>query len=143
MAVFNFDDANCTSGLPAVWPLRMRVNRSATGSVMLIARPSPARLREAWNLAPEGDFADLHAGQSKFAIHAARAARDCATIPLARGTRVPGHRLQLRLCGGAVVRRRPRSPDQLFELSPLCRIPFYDLGATSLALDHARLRHSP
>src|SRR6267143_2091529 len=34
MAVFRREDASCTSLLPAVWPLRMRVNRSAMGSVM-------------------------------------------------------------------------------------------------------------
>src|ERR1700746_902045 len=89
MGLFHFDDANCTSGLPAVWALRMRVNRSATGSVMLIARPSPARLRETWDFAPEGDFADLYARQTKLAIHTARTARDCAAFTLARRARVP------------------------------------------------------
>src|ERR1700732_3207396 len=113
MAVFNFDDAICPSGLPAVWPLRMRVSRSAMGSVMLIGRPSPARLRKTRNLAPEGDFTDLHAGQPEFAIHAARTARDRAPIPLARWARIPGHRLQLRLCGRAFVRGRARNTDQL------------------------------
>src|ERR1700760_4039637 len=98
MAVFNFDDANCTSGLPAVWALRMRVNRSATGSVMLILRPSPARLRETGAFAPEGDFADLHARQTKLAIHTARATCDRAALAHARGARVPRHCLKFCLC---------------------------------------------
>src|SRR3954467_5138623 len=104
MAVFSFDDAMCTSGLPAVWALRMRVNRSATGSVMLIVRPSPARLRETWYLAPEGDFADLHARQPKLAIYTARASRDRAAITLARGARVPWHCLKFCLRGGPFFR---------------------------------------
>src|SRR6201998_1798698 len=37
MAAFNREEASCTSLLPAVWPLRMRVSRSSMGSVMLMA----------------------------------------------------------------------------------------------------------
>src|SRR6476661_10348197 len=39
MAAFRREEASCTSFLPAVWPLRMRVSRSAMGSVMLMASP--------------------------------------------------------------------------------------------------------
>src|SRR5438552_15394607 len=39
MAVFSFDAPTPTVGLPADWALRMRVRRSASGSVMLICAP--------------------------------------------------------------------------------------------------------
>src|SRR3954462_11556335 len=143
MAVFSFDDAMCTSGLPAVWALRMRVNKSATGSVMLIVRPSPARLRETWYFAPEGDFADLHARQSKLAIHTARAARDRAALALPRRARVPWHCLKFCLRSGALFRRSAWIANQLLELGTLVCMPLHNLLATSLALDHARLSHSP
>src|SRR3954463_2702293 len=138
MAVFSFDDAMCTSGFPAVWALRMRVNKSATGSVMLIVRPSPARLRETWYFAPQGDFADLRARQSNLAIHTARAARDRTAIAQPRRTRVPWHCLKFCLRSGALFRRSAGIADQLFELGTLCRVLLHNLFATSLALDHAR-----
>src|SRR5437764_15294727 len=97
MAVFRREDASCTSLLPAVWPLRMRVNRSAMGSVMLMRRPSPARLGETGNLTTTGDLAHLHPRQAELALHAARAAGDGATVALPRGTGIPRLRRQLRL----------------------------------------------
>src|SRR5215469_10540771 len=141
MAVFSREEARRTSALPAVWPLRMRVRRSAIGSVMLIGRPSPARLRQAGNLAAVGDLADLHPREAELAVDPARAARDRAALAAARGTRVPRLRLQLRLRGRTLLGRGLGAADQLLELSPLSRVFFHDLGATLLALDHARLRH--
>src|SRR6185312_3578172 len=142
MATFTFEEASCTSLLPAVWPLRMRVSRSAIGSVMLIRRPSPARLRQARNLAAVGDLPDLHARQAELAVHAPRAAGNGAALALARRARVPGHGLQLHLRCCAVVGGSPRAADQLFQLCTLRRVLLRDLGATLLALDHVRLRHS-
>src|SRR5437879_8020477 len=142
MAVLSLEEASCTSLLPAVWPLRMRVNRSAIGSVMLIRRPSPARLRKAGNLATIGDLANLHARQAELAVHAARAPGNGATVALSRRTRIPRQRLQLRLRGGAVVRGSLRAADQLLELRAPRRVFLHDPRATLLALDHVRLRHS-
>src|SRR3954463_16560898 len=127
MAVFSFDDAMCTSGFPAVWALRMRVNRSATGSVMLIVRPSPARLRETWDFAPEGDFADLHARQSKLAIHTAGAAGDCAAIAQPRLAGVPWHRLKFCLRSGALFRGSAGIANQLLELGTLGSMLLHNL----------------
>src|ERR1700747_2911613 len=142
MAVFNREEASCTSALPAVWPLRMRVRRSATGSVMLMAFvPSPARLRQARNLAARGHFADLHPREAKLAAHAARAARDGGAVALARGARVPRHRLQCRLRRYALLGRAPGAADQLLELRAFCRVLLHDSCATLFALDHARLCH--
>src|SRR5580704_13195239 len=101
MAVFRREEDIFTSGLPALWPLRMRVRRSAMGSVMLMPRPSPARLGKARNLAAVRDLANLHARQSEFAIDAARASRDGAAVAAARRTRVARQLLQPHL------RRRP------------------------------------
>src|SRR5215472_7801633 len=141
MAVFNREESSCTSALPAVWPLRMRVRRSATGSVMLMLRPSPARLREARNLTARGHLADLHPREAELAVHAARAARDGAALALPRGARIAGLRLQGRLRSRALLGRAPRAADQLLELRALCRVLLHDTCATLLALDHARLCH--
>src|SRR6185312_14516659 len=97
MASFTLEEASCTSLLPAVWPLRMRVNRSAIGSVMLIRLSSPARLRETRNLTAVRDFANLHAGNAELAVHATRATGDCATIAHPRSAGVARLSLQLRL----------------------------------------------
>src|SRR5258707_4487192 len=95
MAVFSREDASCTSLLPAVWPLRLRVSRSAMGSVMLMRRPSPARLGETGHLTTTGDLADLHPREAEHAVHAARAAANRAALALTRRTRIARLRLQL------------------------------------------------
>src|SRR5215472_9062717 len=141
MAALRREEPSCTSVLPAVWPLRMRVSRSAMGSVMLMRRPSPARLGETRDLAAARDLADLHARQSELAVYPARAPGDGAALALPRGARIARLRLQLRLCGGAHLGRALRAADQLLELRALGRVLFHDPGATLLALDHARLRH--
>src|SRR5215469_10737421 len=141
MAALRREEARCTSLLPAVWPLRMRVSRSAMGSVMLMRRPSPARLGEARDLAAACDLADLHPRQAELAVHAARAPGDGAALALPRWTRIARQRLQRRLRGGPLLGRALRASDQLLELRALGRVLFHDPGATLLALDHARLRH--
>src|SRR6266513_3148692 len=114
---------------------------SALRSVMLMRRPSPARLGETGNLTTTGDLADLHPREAELAVHAARAAGDGATVALPRGTGIARLRLQLRLCGHALLGRAVGAADQLLELGALRRVLFHDPGATLLALDHARLRH--
>src|SRR5215469_5781278 len=101
MAVFRREESSCTSLLPAVCPLRMRVSRSEMGSVMLMRRPSPARLGETRNLAAARDLADLHPRQAELAVHPARAPGDGAALALPRRTCVAWHCLQCHL------RRRP------------------------------------
>src|SRR6516162_7479589 len=133
MAALRREEASCTSLLPAVWPLRMRVSRSAIGSVMLMRRPSPARLGEARDLAAAGDLADLHAREAELAVHPARAPGDGAAVPLPRGARIARLRLQRRLRGSPLLGRAPRASDQLLELRALCCVLFHDPGATLLA----------
>src|ERR1700689_5457430 len=116
MATFSFEAPMPTVGLPADCALRMRVKRSAIGSVMLIVRASPTRLRQAWNLAAIGRFAQLGARQSKFAVHAARTSRDRAAVALAALAGIPRLLLQLHLRGDALFRPGFRDADQLLEL---------------------------
>src|ERR1700733_13196101 len=141
MAVFRREEASCTSLLPAVWPLRMRVSRSAIGSVMLMRRPSPARLGEARDLTAARDLADLHPRQPELAVHPTRAPGDGATVAVPRRTGVARLRLQLRLRRHTLLGRALGASDQLLELGALRRVLFHDPRATLLALDHARLRH--
>src|SRR5215472_9691378 len=119
----------------------MRVRRSAMGSVMLMRPPSPARLREARNLAAHRDLADLLTREAELAVHAARAARDIAAVAQARGARVPRHRLQPRLGSRALLRRRLGITDRFLELRAPQSVPLHDPRASLLALDHVRLRH--
>src|SRR5579862_6321075 len=120
----------------------MRVSRSAMGSVMLMRQSSPARLREAGDLPTARDLADLHPRQPEFAVHAARAPGDGAAVALPRGAGVARLSLQLSLCRRALLGRRLGAADQLLQLRALRRVLFHDPGATLLALDHARLRHT-
>src|SRR5271154_644589 len=104
MASFNFEAPTPTVGLPADCAFLIRVRRSAIGSVMLIVRASPTRLRQAWNLAAVGGLTQLGAGQAKFAVHAPRPAGNGTTIALARGARVARLLLQRNLRGFACFR---------------------------------------
>src|ERR1700693_3794889 len=88
MASLSFDAPTPTVGLPAAWALRIRVRRSAIGSVMLIVRASPTRLRQAWDFAAVGGLTQLGACQSELAVHAARTSGDRTAIALPRRTRI-------------------------------------------------------
>src|ERR1700689_1136386 len=106
MASFNFEAPTPTVALPADCALRMRVRRSAIGSVMLIVRASPARLRKARDFPAARGFAQFGARQAELAIHPARAAGDRAAIPLTMCARIARLALQLRLSGVAFLRAR-------------------------------------
>src|SRR5271165_7448492 len=97
MEIFSFDAPTPTVGLPADCALRMRVKRSAIGSVILIVRASPARLGQAGNLTLVGRFAQLGARQPEFAVHAARTPGNRATVALPRRRRIARLLLQLDL----------------------------------------------
>src|SRR5688572_23139291 len=130
MAVFTLEDDIDTSVLRAVCALRMRVSRSAMGSVMLMPRSSPARLRDARDLAAVHDLADLHARETELAVHATGAARDRAAHAAAGGARIARLRLQLRLRGRALFRRAARAADDLLQLRTLCGVLLHDPRAT-------------
>src|ERR1700722_5188713 len=141
MATFSFEAPMPTVGLPADCALRIRVKRSAIGSVMLIVRASPTRLRQAWNLAAVGGLAQLGARQSELAVHAARTSGDRTAIALPRRTRIARLALQFRLRGFAPFRSGLRVADQLFELSASRSVFLRYLEAFLLAHEHIRLGH--
>src|SRR5271167_3126111 len=139
MASFSFEAPTPTVGLPADCALRIRVRRSAIGSVMLIVRASPTRLRQAWNFTTIGRLAQLGARQSEFSVHAARAAGDRAAVALPGGARVARLALQFRLRCHALFRPGPWRADQLFELGAALGVFFRHLEALLLAHEHVRL----
>src|ERR1700678_2122189 len=141
MASFSFDAPTPTAGLPADCALRIRVRRSAMGSVMLIVRASPARLRPAGNLTAIGRLAQLGTGQAELAVHAPRTAGDRAAIALPRGGRVPRLLLQFDLRGGAFLRTGLRVAYQLFEFGAPGSVLLRHLEASLLAHEHVRLGH--
>src|SRR5271156_174838 len=104
MASFSFEAPTPTVGLPADCALRIRVRRSAIGSVMLIVRASPTRLRKARNLAATGGLAQLGACQAEFSVDAARTSGNGAAVALPRGSRIARLALQFCLSGGALFR---------------------------------------
>src|SRR5262249_41868202 len=69
-----------TSTCPTIWALRMRVNMSEIGSVMLIAPSSPARLDDARHLAAHRELAQLVPRQAELAVDAARPAGQRAAV---------------------------------------------------------------
>src|SRR6185369_3092437 len=95
MEIFSFEHGMLTSTCPTIWALRMRVSKSAIGSVMLIRGSLPARLDHAGNLATHRQFTQLDAAEAKFAVHAARAPGQGATVAQPRRRCVARQLLQL------------------------------------------------
>src|SRR5688572_22334590 len=141
MACFTFDDGTNTLTFSVACALRMRVNMSAMGSLMLISCLLPARLDHSGNLAAHRDLADLVAREAELAERAARAARDRAAVAQAHGGSVAGHRLDLgaglvlRLVGGL------RVLDDGEELFALGREFLHGGAALRVAVDDGKLGH--
>src|ERR1700730_3167572 len=111
MASFSFEAPTPTVGLPADCALRIRVRRSAIGSVMLIVRASPTRLRQAGDLTAIGGLAQLGARQSELAVHAAGTSGNRTTVALPTLACVARLLLKFHLCGGALFRPGLRVAD--------------------------------
>src|SRR5687768_13467809 len=86
ISAFRPDDGTTTSSWAAMIPLRIRVRKSAMGSV--IDMRSPARLRHAGDEAVVRELAQAHTAEAELAVDGARA----AAAPAAR----VGPRLVLR-----------------------------------------------
>src|SRR3954470_7288992 len=71
ISAFRRDAGTSTSSWAAVMPLRIRVRKSAIGSV--IDMRSPARLRHAGDEALMRQLSQAHAAQPELAVHRARA----------------------------------------------------------------------
>src|SRR5918994_6736171 len=93
---FKFEDGMSTVSWAAMMPLRIRVRKSAMGSVMLMRSPLPARLGHAGDVALVGHLAQADPAQAELAVHGTR--------PAALATA----RVRPRL-----VLRGPRGPDDL------------------------------
>src|SRR5829696_3194039 len=74
ISFFRFEDGMSTVSCAAMMPLRIRVRKSAMGSVMLIPGPLPARLGHAGDVALMGHLAQADPAQAELAVHGARAA---------------------------------------------------------------------
>src|SRR2546423_13297025 len=83
MLSFIFECGMSTLAWRRLIALRMRVNISAIGSVILMAQRSlPARLHNARQLAPQRPFAQADTAQAKFAIHGPWAPTNLAAVML-------------------------------------------------------------
>src|SRR4051794_17966953 len=80
-STLSFEDGTSTVSWAAVMPLRMRVRKSAMGSV--IDMRSPARLRHAGDVAVVRELAQADPAQAELAVHGARAATAAAPRVLA------------------------------------------------------------
>src|SRR3954452_22920398 len=80
-STLSFDDGTSTVSWAAVMPLRMRVRKSATGSVIDIR--SPTRLRHARDHAVVREFAQADPAQAELPVHGARPAAPAAARVLA------------------------------------------------------------
>src|SRR4051812_31433576 len=91
-----FEAGTLTVGLATICALRMRVSRSAMGSLMLMSSllALPAGLDHAGDVATEGHLADLVSGQAELAERAAPAAGDRAAVALARRVGIARQLLQ-------------------------------------------------
>src|SRR5260221_3436253 len=141
MASFSFDAPTPTVGLPADCALRMRVRRSAMGSVMLIVRASPAGLRQARNFPTIGRLAQFGARQSKLAVHAARTSGYGTAVALPARRRIARLLLQFDLRLFALLRPGLRIADQLFELGAPGGVFLRYLEAALLAHEHVGFGH--
>src|SRR5487761_2580343 len=134
-----------TAGLPVAWALRMRVNISAMGSVMLmiqflacasISAELPAGLAQARHVAAHGRFAQLVATEAEFSVDTVRAAGNGAARGLAAGAGVARQLLQFRLGLHLLVIRGFGVQHDRLELGTLAGVPLGDLGPLDLAVDH-------
>src|SRR5215207_1852702 len=92
----SFEDGISTVSCAAMIPLRIRVRKSAMGSVMLMPRRLPARLGHAGDVALVRELAQADAAEPELLVHRARP----AALAAAR-------------VSASLVLRRPRGADDL------------------------------
>src|SRR5689334_20071155 len=121
----------------ADWPLRMRVSKSPTGSViaMVYGLPLPARLHDAGQPAQRRQLTQRQPRQLELAVHAPGPARELAPIADARRRRIARQLGKLEpggeaLLGGELVVDRHR-----LELGALDGVLLRHFHATLVFLD--------
>src|SRR5271168_2607761 len=82
ISIFIFDDGISTRGCLAMAPLRMRVKKSAMGSVVILSS-LPAGLHDAGNFTLEREAAETDTAHLELPERAARAPADPAAVALA------------------------------------------------------------
>src|SRR5689334_7987969 len=118
MATLTLDAGVATTARSVICALRMRVNISAMGSVMLMGHSLlPARLDDARDLPAHTVFPQLVAAEAEFAEDTAWTTGDRATIAQPRRIRIAGQRLQLESRGEAVLFRNALVVDDRFQRS--------------------------
>src|SRR3954463_6811072 len=138
-----FEDGTLTVAFATICALRMRVSRSAMGSLMLmeLLLALPAGLDHAGDVACEGELADLVAGQAELAERAARAARDAAAVALARGVRIAGQLLQREACSSALLVASLGIVGDGLQFVVFLRELRHQFVALEFALDQSSLSH--
>src|SRR5580704_8813316 len=134
-SIFSFEEGMSTRECFAREPFRIRVNKSAMGSVVIL--PSlPASLHHAGNFSPERVAAETDAAHFKLAEKSARTSADAATVPLADLVlQLPLHLRELTGTRHAfsLSLRPERNAEQLQQLAPFfvvsCRSRYSDVHA--------------
>src|SRR6266404_1856571 len=127
----------------ADWPLRMRVSKSPTGSVIMVyGPPLPARLDDAGQSARRRKFSQRQARKLEFAVHGARTARELAPIADARRRRIARQLGELEPGAEALLRRQLVVDSHGFQLGPLGGVLLRHSLAPLVLLDRTRLGHS-
>src|SRR4051812_17068145 len=121
----------------ADWPLRMRVSKSPTGSViaMVYGLPLPARLHDAGQSARRGELTQRKARELEFAIDRARPPGDRAPIADARRRGVARQLGKLEPGAEAILRRQLVVDRHRLQLGALAGILLRHLGAPVVLLD--------
>src|SRR3954470_8842357 len=138
-----FEAGTLTVAFDTICALRMRVSRSAMGSLMLMEYllALPAGLDHAGDIACKGELADLVAGQAELAERAARAAGDAAAIALAGGVRVAGQLLEPEARGGVFFVALLEVVRDELQLRVLLGVLGSELVALEFTLDQSSLSH--
>src|SRR5580658_3063515 len=137
-SIFSFEDGISTRECFAVEAFRIRVNKSAMGSVVILSS-LPTCLYHAGNFSLERVAAETDAAQFKLAQKTARASADAATVALADlELQLPLHFRELTGTRHAslVSLSSERNAEQLQQLAPFfvisCRSGYGDVHALDL-----------
>src|SRR5260221_7729627 len=123
----------------ADWPLRMRVSKSPTGSVIMVyGPPLPARLHDAGQGARRRELSQSKARKLELAIDGPRTAGDLAPIAHARRRGVARQLGELEARGKALLRLQLVVNRHFLELGAPAGVLLHQLGAPVVLLDCAR-----